>query len=245
MVGIYKITSPSGRIYVGQAVEIVKRQKSYEKHRCKGQPKLYASLVKYGFSKHIFEVIEECKVEELNVRERHWQDFYNVISEKGLNCKLTKTEDKSGYYSIESRKKNSETHKAFNNTLEGLQLRKRRVSNTDYAAFQEKKTASRIVFDKTPEGVQSRIRQGLSQKAFNKTAKGIERITRKVENTNWVAKAQKCMKPILQFSKDGIFVKEWSSVKEAGGALGIIPSDISACLNGRQITAKSFIWKYK
>ena len=109
MIGIYKITSPNQRIYIGQAVSLEKRKKSYDKLRCKGQPRLYASLVKYGFSEHLFEIIEQCVVEELNTRERHWQDFYDVLSEKGLNCKLTKTEDTSGHTSQEVRTKISQS----------------------------------------------------------------------------------------------------------------------------------------
>lgn len=96
MIGIYRITNPKGRVYIGQAVCIVKRKKSYEKLKCKGQPRLYASLIKYGFAEHIFEIVEECTIEELNTRERYWQECYNVLSKNGLNCKLTKTSDRSG-----------------------------------------------------------------------------------------------------------------------------------------------------
>jgi group I intron endonuclease len=102
MIGIYKIVSPTGKVYVGQAVEIEKRKKVYEKHSCKGQPRLYASLVKYGFSKHIFEVVEECRIEELNERERHWQDIFEVLGKKGLNCRLTDHKGNSGRLSEET-----------------------------------------------------------------------------------------------------------------------------------------------
>lgn len=107
MIGIYKITNPKGRIYIGQSVDIVLRKKSYERLSCNEQPKLYNSLVKYGFSEHIFDVIEECNVVELNERERYWQDYYNVI-EEGLNCRLTGTEDKSGHLSEEQKQLISE-----------------------------------------------------------------------------------------------------------------------------------------
>lgn len=106
MVGIYKITSPSGRVYIGQSIDIDKRWKVYKKigYSVKKQTLIYRSLLKYGTESHTFEVIEECKVEELNNREGYWQDFYNSI-EKGLNCSRVKTDDKSGYFSLESRKK--------------------------------------------------------------------------------------------------------------------------------------------
>ena len=60
MVGIYKITSPSGRVYIGQSVNIEKRFLSYSKLlRCKTQIKLFRSFLKYGVINHIFETIEE------------------------------------------------------------------------------------------------------------------------------------------------------------------------------------------
>ena len=109
MVGIYKITSPSGRIYIGQSVDLEKREREYSKnHNCKNQRRLYASLIKYSFSKHIFEVVEQCSEDQLNVRERRWQDFYDVLSEGGLNCKLTGTKDHRVVHSEETKRKISE-----------------------------------------------------------------------------------------------------------------------------------------
>lgn len=63
---------------------------------------LYRSLKKYGFDKHNFEILEECSESELNDKERYYQDLYSVIDRNGLNCKLTKTDDRSGRYSEES-----------------------------------------------------------------------------------------------------------------------------------------------
>ena len=103
MTGVYKITSPSGKVYIGQSVNLKKRRREYSHlQSCKTQKKLYVSLVKYGFSKHIFEVVEECEIDQLNVRERYWQDFYNVLGEGGLNLRLTQTDDRSGHCSQET-----------------------------------------------------------------------------------------------------------------------------------------------
>lgn len=107
MIGIYKITSPSGRIYIGQSTKIEKRKLDYKTlSKCKGQTKLYHSILKYGWDNHIFEVVEECKQENLNERERYWQDYFNCLK-IGLNCKLTETSDKSGKISEETRKRMS------------------------------------------------------------------------------------------------------------------------------------------
>lgn len=92
--GIYKITSPSGKIYIGETVNFEKRFKRYNRLECKRQFKLYNSFLKYGVENHIFEIIEECDITELKCRERYWQDYYDVISEKGLNLLLSSCEDK-------------------------------------------------------------------------------------------------------------------------------------------------------
>lgn len=104
--GIYKITSPNDRVYVGQAVHLVRRLLSYfEPNGNPFQIRLQASFQKYGIEQHSFIVLEECAEEKLNERERYWQEQYNVLSKKGLNCKLTSLVGKSGKLSDETKKK--------------------------------------------------------------------------------------------------------------------------------------------
>lgn len=67
--GIYKITSPSGKIYIGQSKNIEQRFGQYRRLQCKNQKALYNSLIKYGVENHIFEIIIECLLEELNYNE--------------------------------------------------------------------------------------------------------------------------------------------------------------------------------
>lgn len=53
------------------------------------------------------------------------------------------------------------------------------------------------------------------------------------------------MKPLLQFTKDGKFIKEWECGEYAGIELKIAPQNIRHCVKGRRKTAGGFIWKYK
>jgi len=69
MIGIYKITSPTGKVYIGQSINIKHRKTHYKNLSCKQQPRIYNSLIKYGFENHEFEIIEECKIEELDKKE--------------------------------------------------------------------------------------------------------------------------------------------------------------------------------
>jgi hypothetical protein len=108
IIGIYKIISPSGKIYIGQSQNILSnRLNHYINGNCSTQTKLYNSLKKYGFENHIFEIIEECSLEQLNEREIYWGLFYNVLNPKtGLNLKLG---EKRGMYSEESKNKMSKS----------------------------------------------------------------------------------------------------------------------------------------
>lgn len=96
MIGIYMIISPSNKIYIGQSINIEKRFLTYKRYDCKNQVKLYNSLIKYGFNNHEFKILSECLISELNINERYYQDLYSSLGINGLNCKLTKTNDKSG-----------------------------------------------------------------------------------------------------------------------------------------------------
>jgi group I intron endonuclease len=88
MIGIYKITSPSNKIYIGQSVNIETRFRKYKYLNCKRQTYLYNSFQKYGVENHKFEIIEECSLEQLNEREIYWGNYFNVLDKNGLNLRL-------------------------------------------------------------------------------------------------------------------------------------------------------------
>ena len=107
--GIYKITSPTGKVYIGQSVDLKRRFSEYKGvHACRFQPVIYRSLLKYGFEAHQFDIIEYCSKEELNCSERFWQDEFDVLN-GGLNCVLQDCGEKRKVYNEELRKKISES----------------------------------------------------------------------------------------------------------------------------------------
>jgi|TARA_R110000744_G_C19155733_1_gene539904 group I intron endonuclease len=93
MIGIYKITSPSKKVYIGQSRNIKKRWNDYSVHKKKqkDQTAIFYSLKKYGKENHVFEVIEECSLEELNEREIYYIEKYDSVN-NGLNI------SRGGYY---------------------------------------------------------------------------------------------------------------------------------------------------
>ena len=252
MIGIYKITSPSGKIYIGQSKTLEKRRAEYIRLECKRQPRLYNSIIKYGFAAHTYEIVEECLFEELNIRERYWQDFYDVIGENGLNCKLTPTDILKHKYSQDTLDKISATRIAFNKTPEGLEmLAKQAESRKAFEATQEgmrtrKAIAANLVeFNQTNEGLLKIQNQAAKLRAFYQTKEGIENKARQVANTDYYTIAEKNKKAINQYNKAGTLIREWTSGKEASTTLGICRGDISSCLKGRYKSAGGFIWKYK
>jgi len=128
MVGIYKITSPTGRVYIGQSTNIPSRWNDYYKLRAKGQIKLYNSLLKHGPTNHSYEVLLECEEGCLNKEERYYQELYNALQE-GLNCRLTKTQDKSGKTLPFTEEHKIKLKQARANTV-FTDIRKKRMSNS-------------------------------------------------------------------------------------------------------------------
>lgn len=83
MVGIYKITNnANGHSYVGQSRNIEKR---WRDEKCAANNPnqdaynypLSKAFRKYGVENFTFEVIEECKIEELNEKENYWINYYH------------------------------------------------------------------------------------------------------------------------------------------------------------------------
>lgn len=83
--GIYKITSPSGRIYIGQSTNIEIRWYKYKKLHCLSQTRLYNSLKKYGYEHHIFEIIEKVDQSELRTKEKYYIETYKNLGYNLLN----------------------------------------------------------------------------------------------------------------------------------------------------------------
>ena len=123
MKGIYKITNPNNKIYIGQSTNIDNRIKRYKNLQCEGQHKLYNSIKKYGWDNHSFEIIEIVEDEtKLVERETYWKIYFNVLHSPSLCCKI---DGKGGKSSKETCEKLSESIKTYWDTLSNEQYKKR------------------------------------------------------------------------------------------------------------------------
>ena len=83
IMGIYKIANlDNGVCYVGQSVDVADRGRQHVKRGVGAEPvtqnKLYPAMKSIGVENFMFELIEECKGNELTSREKYWTDFYQA-----------------------------------------------------------------------------------------------------------------------------------------------------------------------
>ena len=233
MIGIYKITSPSGKIYIGQTTNFTKRKNYYKNGAKHYQVRIYNSLHRYGFDAHTIEFIEECIVEKLNERERYWQDFYDVIGENGLNCRLTETKDKSGFISEESKLKMSESRKG--RIFDQAWIDKLRKSATGKKHTDETKKRMSEASKGKSKSIQHIANLPQNQKGkFRPKSSEATKIKQSLNSGK--------SKIVYQYTKSNMFVDEWRNVSEAQRCLAI--KNISSAALGKIPSSGGYKWSY-
>jgi len=102
---IYKITSPNNKIYIGQTINFEQRCRKYKYQAFKGQIKLWNNCQKYLWNPiDTIEIIEICKRDDLDERERYWINEYNTYV-SGLNSDLGGGTRKGFKHSEETKEK--------------------------------------------------------------------------------------------------------------------------------------------
>jgi group I intron endonuclease len=120
---IYKITSPSGKFYIGKSKNLKKRIKDYKYQYKKRKSIIHDSIKSYGWDNHTIEVIENCDDSILSEREIFWikeLNSYHLNNSKGMNMTLGgEVGGGSWMHDIERRKKQSESRSGVNGTFYG------------------------------------------------------------------------------------------------------------------------------
>jgi len=252
-VGIYKWTSPTGRIYVGQSKNLNQRKEWYLSTgiESSSMSKLKRSFKKYGVENHIFEIIEYCSLEQLNDKEIYWGLYYNTL-EKGLNCKLG---EQNCVFSENTKNKMSKVRKGFKPSPESEIKRQASLRKTwdKKNQIREEKNKNKPKYIPTEEH-----RKNLSQVKKGKpihteeSKKKLSEFGKKRDLTKaWESSSKTLSKPILQYSTEGKFIKEWTSSNEAelyykgkrGDNIGKTIRHFNK--TGIQWKAYGFIWKQK
>lgn len=243
IVGIYKITSPTNRIYIGQSTNINRRESEYKSGNgsVKSQVLLYRSINKYGWKNHTFEIIEECKFEDLNKRERYWQDYYDVLGPNGLNCVLVDSESKPKEFSKETRDKIKQ--KAIGRVHTKKTKLKMSESRRGAKHYNWNKNLSKETKLKISEANKNKVRSEDTKLKISVAKKGIvasEITKQRMSESNKRATARK----IDKLDLDGNYIETFNSLKEAAESCGGKSSHISCVANGKRNSTLGFKWRY-
>jgi len=152
MVGIYKITSPSDRVYIGQSWNIEKRKSSHKSTKWEKQRFLYASIKKYGFDKHSFEVIHELpqdvSQEVMDVYEGIYMSQYKELGFRMMNIREAGSKGKQSAETLVKMRLANLGKKASEETKKKMSISgKSRIKNPEstYKAIQTKKERGNLV----------------------------------------------------------------------------------------------------
>lgn len=84
---IYKLSSPSGKCYIGQTWDFKARKRKYRCLCCNAQPKIYNAIKKYGWKSFNVSFLDKAYNQtDLNNKEIFWIKHFDSVS-KGYNCK--------------------------------------------------------------------------------------------------------------------------------------------------------------
>ena len=157
---IYKITSPSGKVYIGQTWNWKIREGFYRTLNCKTQTGIYRSLLKYGYENHIVKILCELPIDVtqdvLDNYEIVYWEFYRDCGTKLLNCREP---GRGGKFSEVSKQKLSKA-------LSGRKLSEEHRKNITAANKSEKEREKRrlalkghVISEETKRKISEKIKE--------------------------------------------------------------------------------------
>lgn len=214
---IYKITSPTNRIYIGQAKNLRKRiaNHKFSMRKEKSNVILINSFKKYGFKEHKIEIIEECENEIMNEREIFWikklNSFY-TDSQLGMNM-TTGGEGHTGFDKFDEERKIKVLKNLYKNGENPFKGRK----HTD------------------------EVKKYLSELTSKYNKENGVRVPQWGAEKGWVA----VMRETVAYGCDGNKIGEYKSLTEAAKSLGVKLSNVKdSVLRGSWFNGKyKFIYK--
>lgn len=135
--------------------------------------------------------------------------------------------------SDQTRAKMSETHTA------------RWAENTEGRQQASSRMKSRMSNPETKKRITDNLAKYRRKKGeWKQTEEGKLKIA-EANKGKWLGEKSPCSKPVLQFTKDGEFIKKWANGGEAERAGVADRGNISSCCNGRMKSAGGFVWRFE
>lgn len=216
------------------------------------------AINKYGWDNFKCEVLCWCGTQtQLNEAEDNYIKLLGTMSPNGYNlkgggskgkpCKESRVKLseslKKRYANPEERKKTSEASKKIWKNEETHKKASEAQTNRYKDQEERKKTSEAIKkYWMIPESFekQSKIQKKNweSKERHITQSKALKKYWESEENR------KKRSKPVIQYTLDGEFIKEWSSATEIKRVLGFDQGYISACCRGEHKHAYNFLWKF-
>lgn len=237
---IYKYTSPSGKVYIGQTINEKRRRYSfYNLNRRYAGPKIERARKKYGPKNFKYEVIfkvsshiqDEVR-EILNKKEKEYIQLFNSLN-NGYNSSIGGEVVNSTKWTKLSRKKLSKIRKEYLKTHKIATAREIIQFSIDGKFIKVWPSTRKAALELNLK------EQGIScvlNKTRNQCGEFIWRYKDEYKSipltidTNFSSSA---VLPIYQYTLDGKFVKKWPSSAQAAVELGYSKGNFNTYCNGR------------
>jgi len=268
--GIYKIISPSGKIYIGSSKNINQRIKNYKNIKfVKRQRRVYNSFLKYGVENHIFEIVCYCEYDELYRLENYYGLYFDVCGKNGLNCVIPRSGDIKGKVSLETIEKlringghnkgskrtpeQNEANRQRNLGRKASEATKLKMSKTRKGKVFSLETRQRISASNKGKYVSEETKEklrivNLGKKYSDDTKKKLSIAGKNKSVESKYKQLLNCptRKEIIQYDLNMNFVAEHFSLKQLCRDLkGFYYNGVTNCLRNKTKKYKGFIWKYK
>ncbi len=231
---LYLHKSPSGKVYVGITKKIKAEYRWDNGNGYKRNSVFYRAILKYGWDNFQHIILSKNLTEERakNLEKgliRHYKNLrisYNITDGgEGTYGWIPSNSTKSKISSSLKGRVITKEHRAkISKALRGREVKREHIEKLRQINL------NRVVLEETKQ----KLREvNLGKKLSNETKRKIGLIS---------------AKPVLQFSLNGEFIREWESASEAARSLGKnISSSITHCCNKRANynTAYGYKWEYK
>ena len=222
MIGIYQITNKiNGKKYIGQSRDIARRLREHKSKE--SNPRLKKDFEKFGINAFSFDVLEECELNELDIKER-W--YISQIKPK---------------YNIASGGKGAAGHKLAAKVRE--KLRKAAILQWENKSSEEKAYVIKhqLTGKKFEKGhtVSAAVRKKLRDLNVGKNLSSETKAKISQKNRKAMIGNKNGNKSILCVETNEVF----ESIKKAALTVGVAPSGITHALKGDQKSAGGYHWK--
>lgn len=232
---IYKITSPTDKIYIGQTIDINLRKTMHKSVAKKSKCKLYASINKYGWDSHGFDILEDglFSKPELDELEIGYIQKYDSFVH-GLNMTrggdgawgLSHSED----FKQRHRERMTGTKNPFHNrkhTSETIEVLRIKATGKTLSAESREKVS------KASKGNQYALGYKHTPEALAKMLEGAKRNKGRLGQKQSMEEIEKRAKKAWKSIKSEILSKEWPSIKSFCEEMNVPTSSATLMLKGK------------